>query len=57
LSEAERVTIEAGRVITLAQQRGLLEKVNSITTSLQRAQSKSTEAGDLLRFLTARSEA
>jgi hypothetical protein len=57
MNEAQRVTDDASRVMTLAHQRGLTEKVNSITTSLQRTQSKSTEAGDLLRFLTARSGA
>jgi hypothetical protein len=56
INEAQRVTDDAAKVMTLAQQRGLTEKVNAITTSLQRTQSKSAEAGDLLRFLTARSE-
>jgi hypothetical protein len=57
VSEAQRVTDDASRVMALAQQRGLTEKVNSITTSLQRTQAKSTEAGDLLRYLTTRSGA
>jgi hypothetical protein len=55
ISEARTVMTEGTRVMTLAQQRGLTEKVNALTTSMQRLQTKSTEAGDLLRFLSTRS--
>jgi hypothetical protein len=56
MTEAQHVMEDGTRVMALAQQRGLTEKVSSLTSSIQRLQAKSTEAGDLLRFLTSRSD-
>jgi hypothetical protein len=46
---------EANRVMTTAQQRGLVEKVNVLNTSLMRLQEKLMEAATLIRVLSARS--
>jgi hypothetical protein len=54
MAEGRTVMTEGTRVMTLAQQRGLTEKANALTDSMRRLQAKSTEAGDLLRFLTNR---
>jgi len=57
LKESQKAMSEATRVMGLAQQRGLAEKVSALATSLQRLQQKSTEASDLIRTLSARAGA
>jgi hypothetical protein len=54
LKETQRVMSDATRVMSLAQQRGLGEKASAISTSLQRLQTKSVEASELIHYLSSR---
>lgn len=49
---AGELTHEAGRVMQTAQQRGLVEKVQILTASVQKMQERITEAGQVVSSLT-----
>ena len=53
---ARETTLETNRVMVVAQQRGLVEKVAALNASLQKLQEKSAEATIYIRDLTARAQ-
>lgn len=57
LRESQKAMSEATRVMSVAQQRGLAEKVNALNTSIRRLEQKCTEASTLIQTLSARAEA